>query len=199
MSGPELDRADVMSRLLRVRDGALIITGLGSPGWDLAAADHDPANFYLWGGMGCAVMTGLGCALAQPSRRVWVITGDGDALMGVGSLATVATQRPDNLAVIVLDNEHYGETGMQPTHTYHGTDLAVMASGAGMPLTMTVTDSGGLADLADALSNGPLPVFAAIKVKAGKPHPVLPPRDGAYLKTRFRQAVLGATPAVQPR
>ena len=199
MSGPELERDEVVSRLMQARGDALLITGLGSPGWDAAASDHRPENFYLWGGMGCAVMTGLGCALARPDRKVWVLTGDGDALMGIGSLATVAVQRPENLAIIVLDNEHYGETGMQPTHTFHGTDLAAMAAGAGIPATASVTDDDGVSGLIDMLAGGRMPLFAAVKVRAGKPKPVLPPRDGSYLKTRFRQAVLGPTEAVQPR
>ena len=110
MSDLKLNRSDVMKRIMDVRNNALVITGLGSPVWDLAASDHRPENFYSWGGMGCAISMGLGCALAQSDKKVWVITGDGEALMGLGSLATVAAQRPTNLAIIVLDNEHYGRT-----------------------------------------------------------------------------------------
>jgi len=199
MSTPSLIRGEVMERLMQERGDALVVAGLGSPVWDLAASDHRPENFYLWGGMGCAVAMGLGCALAQPDRKVWVVTGDGEMLMGVGSFATIATQRPSNLAVIVLDNEHYGETGMQFTHTSHATDLAAMAAGAGVPTTMTVTNQSEVDDLARALNPAPLPLVAVVKVQASKPKPVLPPRDGVYLKNRFRQAVLGATDAVQPR
>ena len=196
MSEPTLNRADVMAKLMAVRGDALAIAGLGSPVWDLASSDHKPENFYLWGGMGCAVSMGLGCALAQPDRNVWVVTGDGESLMGLGSFATVAIQRPRNLAVIVLDNEHYGETGMQRTATSHGTDIAAMAGGAGVPTTMTVTDEAGVDALASALKSGPLPLVAVVKVAASKPNLVLPPRDGIYLKNRFRQAVLGATDAM---
>ena len=199
MSGPNLIRGNVVDRLLQDRGDALVIAGLGSPVWDLASSDHRPENFYLWGGMGCAVSMGLGCALAQSKRKVWVITGDGEALMGVGSFATVAVQRPSNLAVIVLDNEHYGETGMQPTATRQSTDLAAMALGAGIPTTMTVTSETDVETLSDALATAPLPLVAVVKVKSSKPKPVLPPRDGVYLKNRFRQAVLGATDAMQPR
>ena len=118
MSKPTLDRADVMKKLMTMRGDALAIAGLGSPVWDIASSDHRPENFYLWGGMGCAVSMGLGCAMAQRGRNVWVVTGDGEALMGVGSFATVAAQRPSNLAVIVLDNEHYGETGTHFRQVY---------------------------------------------------------------------------------
>ena len=181
---------------MEVRGNALAIAGLGSPVWDLAASDHQPENFYNWGGMGCAVSMGLGCALAQPKRNVWVITGDGEALMGVGSFATVANQRPDNLVIIILDNEHYGETGMQKTHTSGGTDLAAMAAGAGIPTTMTVHSDEDLNNLINALKTSPLPLVANIKVENTKPKLVLPSRDGVYIKTRFRQAVLGLTEAL---
>ena len=196
MSELKLERADVMAKLMAVRGDALIIAGLGSPVWDVASSDHKPENFYLWGGMGCAVSMGLGCALAQPDRKVWVITGDGEALMGVGSFATVASQRPANLAVVVLDNEHYGETGMQRTSTSHGTDLAAMAAGAGIPTVLAITDMAGVDGLTKALTSGPLPLVAVLKIAASKPNLVLPPRDGVYLKNRFRQAVLGSTDAM---
>jgi thiamine pyrophosphate-dependent acetolactate synthase large subunit-like protein len=185
-----------MKRIMDVRNNALVITGLGSPVWDLAASDHRPENFYSWGGMGCAISMGLGCALAQSDKKVWVITGDGEALMGLGSLATVAAQRPTNLAIIVLDNEHYGETGMQRTHTSYGTDIAAIAAGAGIPKTMTVNDEKTLKGLTTALSSSLLPMVAVVKVTASKPNLVLPSRDGVYIKNQFRQAVLGATEAM---
>ena len=196
MSDLKLNRSDVMKRIMDVRNNALVITGLGSPVWDLAASDHRPENFYSWGGMGCAISMGLGCALAQSDKKVWVITGDGEALMGLGSLATVAAQRPTNLAIIVLDNEHYGETGMQRTHTSYGTDIAAIAAGAGIPKTMTVNDEKTLKGLTTALSSSLLPMVAVVKVSASKPNLVLPSRDGVYIKNQFRQAVLGATEAM---
>ncbi len=196
MSDLKLNRGDVMKKIMVVRNNALVITGLGSPVWDLAASDHRPDNFYSWGGMGCAISMGLGCALAQTDKKVWVITGDGEALMGLGSLATVAAQRPTNLAIIVLDNEHYGETGMQRTHTSHGTDIAAIAAGAGIPKTMTVNDEKTLKELTTALSSSLLPMVAVVKVTASKPNLVLPSRDGVYIKNQFRQAVLGATEAM---
>lgn len=196
MSQTKLNRTEVMKKLMVVRGNALAIAGLGSPVWDLAAADHRPENFYNWGGMGCAVSMGLGCALAQPERKVWVITGDGEALMGVGSFATVANQRPENLAIFILDNEHYGETGMQQTHTATGTDLAAMAAGAGIPNTITINNAKELDELIGALQSSRLPLVATIKIETSKPKLVLPSRDGVYLKNRFRQAVIGSTQAM---
>src|SRR5436189_6358436 len=134
----KLPRRAAIAQILAERQDTLVVTGLGSPTYDCAAVGDHPLNFYLWGAMGSAVTVGLGLALAQPKRRVLVVTGDGEMLMGLGSLATIAVQRPRNLAVIVTDNEHYGETGMQLTHTRLGVDLAGMAKAAGFSATGTV-------------------------------------------------------------
>ncbi|GMQ90516.1 MAG: thiamine pyrophosphate-dependent enzyme [Gammaproteobacteria bacterium] len=187
-----LDRRKVVARILRERGDALLVTGLGNTTWDAAAAGDHNHNFYLWGAMGGAALVGLGLALAQPARRVLVITGDGEMLMGLGGLATIAVQRPANLAVIVIDNEAYAETGMQATHTRHGVDLAGMAAAAGFSENMTVFDDAGLETLVPKIYQEAGPVFAAIKVAAIAAPTVLPPRDGTYIRSRFRQAVLGA-------
>ena len=125
-----LERRDAVTAILRPRGDALVVSGLGSPTWDVAAAGDSPLNFYMWGAMGGAAMVGLGLAMSQPSRRVVVITGDGELLMGLGSLATIGADRTPNLSVVVLDNEHYGETGMQASHTARGVDLAGIARAA---------------------------------------------------------------------
>ncbi len=168
-----------------------MVAGLGAPAWDCAAAgDHD-LTFSLWGGMGLAAMTGLGLACARPDRRVLVVTGDGEMLMGLGSLATVGVQKPENLSVVVLDNERYGETGMQPTHTAHGVDLAGVAGACGFARATTVRDGGDLPELRRAIHQERGPVFAWVKVEAESPPLVLPPRDGVLLKERFRATLLG--------
>ena len=136
-----LHRRDVVRQLLAERGNTLVVAGLGASAWDVAAAaapGDDDRNFYLWGAMGGAAMVGLGLALAQPLRRVLVITGDGELLMGLGSLATVALQRPPNLAIVALDNGRYGETGMQPSHTAGPTRLAAVASACGIAATYDV-------------------------------------------------------------
>src|SRR5271154_2446424 len=122
-----LERRDFVRQLLIDRGDLLVVPGLGSATYDVAAAGDHPLNFYLWGAMGGAAMIGLGLALARPDRRVAVLTGDGEALMGLGSLATIGVKQPGNLAIVVLDNEHYGETGMQPSHTRDGVDLVGIA------------------------------------------------------------------------
>jgi len=189
---PVLDRRKAVADLLKERGNALVVAGLGAPCWDIAAADGSPLNFYTWGGMGGAAMIGLGLALAQPRRRILVITGDGEMLMGLGSLATIGVQQPRNLAVVVLDNERYGETGMQPTHTAHGVDLAAMAQAAGIPVTGTILDEAELEAALPAIQAQPGPALFVVKVRA-EPLPfALPPKDGAHLKDRFRAALLGA-------
>jgi thiamine pyrophosphate-dependent acetolactate synthase large subunit-like protein len=186
-----LDRRAVVARILKDRGDALVVTGLGAPSWDTAAAGDCADNFYLWGGMGGAAATGLGLALAQPARRVLVITGDGEMLMGVGTLATIAVQRPANLAICVIDNQRYGETGMQETHTAFGVDLEAMARGAGIEETATAWDQTELDDVATALFGAAGPVFTVVKVTPADQPMVLPPKDGLTLKHRFREKLLG--------
>jgi thiamine pyrophosphate-dependent acetolactate synthase large subunit-like protein len=186
-----LRRREVVSSILEKRGDALLVTGLGSATWDAAAAGDHPHNFYLWGAMGGAAVMGLGLALAQPKRRVLVITGDGEMLMGIGGLATIAVQKPRNLAVVVIDNQRYGETGMQETATEHGVDMAGMAKAAGFAETATVYDAKQLAALIPDIHGARGPIFADIKVVAESPPMVMPPRDGLTLKRRFREALLG--------
>jgi thiamine pyrophosphate-dependent acetolactate synthase large subunit-like protein len=186
-----LHRRDVVSFLLKDRGDLLVVAGLGSTAWDVTAAGDSPLNFPLWGAMGNAAMFGLGLALAQPKRRVLVLTGDGEMLMGLGSLATVGAQRPRNLSVVVIDNERYGETGMQRTHTAAGVDLAKVAKGCGIKTANLVRSSGQLTALRAAIHRGAGPICAQVKVVAEKLPLVLPPRDGSLLKARFRRALLG--------
>jgi thiamine pyrophosphate-dependent acetolactate synthase large subunit-like protein len=188
---PVLERRAVMRALVAERGDLLVVSGLGSTTYDLAAAGDHPLNFYLWGAMGGAAMIGLGLALAQPARRVLVATGDGEMLMGLGSLATIAVQRPKNLAVVVIDNERYAETGLQETHTSHGCDLPAMAAAAGFDSVHAVRNEAELAALLPLLRRAPGPLFAAIKVTPDRPPFVLPSNDGVYIKNRLREALLG--------
>ena len=195
MSGTRLERRAAMATLLADRkDDLLVIPGLGSTCWDLAAAGDNDRNFYLWGAMGGAAMIGLGLALAQPDKRVAVVTGDGEMLMGMGALATIGIQRPANLAVIVFDNGVYGETGMQPSHTQGrgdqaGVDLLKVAGACGIDPCLDVRDEAGLADLAGRLKTFKQTLFARVPIEASEPPRVLPERDGVVLKQRFRAAL----------
>ncbi len=184
-----LSRRDVTARLLADRGGLLVISGLGAATWDLAAAGDHPGNFYLWGAMGGAAAMGLGLALAQPQRPVLVLTGDGEMLMGLGALATLAAAAPANLTVAVLNNRLYGETGMQPSHTALGADLAKLAKAAGFPDALAVGDEAAVETLAGRLKRCEGLLFADIRVAADELPRVLPERDAVVLKRRFRQAL----------
>ena len=186
-----LHRREVVAALLERRDELLVIAGLGSAAWDCAAAGDHPLTFPMWGAMGSACMVGMGLALAQPERRVLVVTGDGEMLMGLGSLATVGAKAPGNLALVVLDNERYGETGMQKTHTAYGVDLAGIATACGFAHVRRVATQAEIGPMRKAVREGRGPLFFQVKVAAESPAPVLPPRDGAHLKHRFRDALLG--------
>jgi thiamine pyrophosphate-dependent acetolactate synthase large subunit-like protein len=186
-----LKRREVVAQLLAGRGDLLVVAGLGSTAWDCTAAGDHPLSFPLWGAMGQAAMMGLGLALARPERRVLVVTGDGEMLMGMGSLATIGVQRPENLSVVVIDNERYGETGMQETHTASGVDLAAVALARGFAHAGTLTRADEIGALRAAIHSRPGPNFATVKVAAEKLPIVLPPRDGGLLKARFRRALLG--------
>ena len=186
-----LRRREVVRRLLEERGELLVVAGLGSAAWDITAAGDSPLSFPLWGAMGQAAMIGLGLAIAQPKRPVLVITGDGEMLMGLGALATIGVQQPKNLSVVVIDNERYGETGMQATHTAHGVDLAAVARACRFKHSSVVTDEAGAAGLRSRVHKSDGPTFATVKVVAEKLALVLPPLDGVLLKERFRKALLG--------
>ena len=186
-----LHRRDVVKNLLKNRKTLLVVAGLGSTTWDITAAGDSSLSFPTWGAMGQAAMIGLGLALAQPRRPVLVITGDGEMLMGLGSLATIGVLQPANLSVVVIDNERYGETGMQATHTAHGVDLAGVAKACRFKQSSTLRTGQEVEILRDLVHASGGPLFAAIKVIDEKLPLVLPPSDGVALKERFRKALLG--------
>ena len=120
-----MDRRALVARLLDDRGDLMVVASLGSPTYDVAACGDHPLNFYIWSGLGCTPSVGLGLALARPDRRVAVVTGDGDVLMALGSLATIGVKQPANLSLVCLDNGHYSATGMQPSATSAGIDPGV--------------------------------------------------------------------------
>ncbi|HEY3910832.1 MAG TPA: thiamine pyrophosphate-dependent enzyme [Stellaceae bacterium] len=184
-----LDRRAAIRTLLDRRDDLLLVTGLGSTSWDAASIGDDERNFYLWGAMGAAAMVGLGLAIAQPRRPVLVVTGDGEMLMGLGALATIGVQRPPNLAIAVFDNGHYAETGMQESHTAGAVELTGVARACGISEIFDIDDELGLREFALRLRKPATTLFARVAIRADEPPRVLPPRDGVYLKTRFRRAI----------
>ncbi len=185
----KIQRRPFVADLLSRRGNTLVIPGLGSPTWDCFAAGDSPEYLYSWGGMGLAVPTALGIALAQPSRRVLALTGDGEMMMGIGSLAVVADQNPANLAILVLDNEHFGETGRQLGLTANRVDIPAVARGFGIERTMTVTEQSQVAELAEFLFNGPGPALAIAKIALSEDAWRLPEKDGGTIAHRFRLAL----------
>lgn len=194
MNNEKMDRRQAVDILLDARNGALVVTGLGSPSYDVHAKCDDDNNYYLWGAMGGAALTGFGLAQAQREKRVMVITGDGEQLMALGSLATIAVAKPTNLDIIVLDNQHYGETGMQVSHTGMGIDIAAVAAACGFDQTGVLHNLDDVRQLSQTLlqaANGPR--LFVLKIDAKNLPRSLPPRDATYIKTRFR-ASLGLAP-----
>ncbi len=188
----KLNRRHAVARVLEQRKDALVVTGLGAPSYDvMAAGDHDN-NFYLWGAMGGAAMVGLGLALSQHERPVIVFTGDGEQLMGMGGLATIGVSKPGNLVLIVLNNEHYGETGMQRSHTGRGVDLVAIAAACGIASSRRISDDVGINELWVDMHKRAGAIYAEIMIEADEPERVIPPRDGVFVKNRFRKS-LGLT------
>ena len=187
----QLKRRKVVETLLANRGDLLVIGGLGAPAWDITAAGDHPNNFPMWGAMGGAAVLGLGLALAQPKRRVLVVTGDGEMLMGIGSLATIGISKAPNLSIVVLDNEAYGETGQQDTATRHGVSLSGIARACAIKDCRDVNTMAEVQALRDRIHQGGGSLFAQIKIDPEKIPLVLPPRDSTFIKNRMRVSVLG--------
>lgn len=191
-----LNRRSLVARLLADRPAELlVVSSLGSPTWDVAAAGDDPRDFGFVGAMGQAGAFALGLALARPDRRVVLLAGDGEVLMSLGVLATIANQAPANLAVLVLDNEAYGETGGQPTATAGRTDLELVARGCGIAVTRTAREEGDVEEVKELLHRAAGPVLVVAKIEPENlplafPHSF----DGVTAVNRFRRAALGEDP-----
>lgn len=186
-----LDRREAVPELVGDHQDFLIVAGLAGTAKDMAALTGDGANLYaMAGAMGAATMTGLGLALAQPERRVLVVTGDGELLMNVGSLATISVVNPANLSIVCVDNGHYGETGYQKSHTSLGVDLEKIAIGAGIKTTRTVTSREEIPDAAKLIRETNGTAFVCIRVKPTEPPSFRRLLDPAACRTRFRNALL---------
>ena len=192
-TGKKADRREFVARLLSGLPDALVVTGLGSASYDVFAAGDRDKNYYLWGAMGGSTSLALGLALAQPDKPVVVVTGDGEQLMGIGSLATIAAKQPRNLTIVVLDNGHFGETGMQRSHTSLGTDLVAVAKGFGIADAYSVDSIEACSEIAWRAAARQGTTFVQAFIEANEPPRALPPRDGVYIKNRFR-AALGLKP-----
>lgn len=188
-----LDRRAAIAHILRNRGDSLAVASLGNPCYDLMSQGDRPENFYLMGAMGGSAMLALGIAFAQPERRVLAFIGDGELMMGLGALATIAIQAPRNLSIVVIDNEHYAETGMQAAHSGHGVDLVGVARAVGFKSARLVRTQGELDEVAPSLVGEQATELAFVNIKVGtEPAPAaLPPRDGPFQRSRFRENLLG--------
>jgi thiamine pyrophosphate-dependent acetolactate synthase large subunit-like protein len=184
-----LDRRQFVAALMEGIPTALVVSGLGSPSYDVFAAGARAENFHLWGAVGATAPLALGLALAQPTRAVVAITGDGDQLMAMGSLATIAAKHPSNLTVVVLDNGHFGETGMQRSHTSLGTDLLEVARACGIPEAIRVSEVSGAAEVAERIRARTATTFVHVLIESRETPKALPPRDGVANKNAFRAAL----------
>ncbi len=188
-----LDRRDAVPALIGPHQDFLIVSGLAGTSRDVAALTQDAAQAYtMAGAMGGACMIGLGLALARPDKRIVVVTGDGELLMNVGALATIAVMNPPNLAIICVDNGHYGETGYQKSHTSLGVDLEKFAVGTGIKMTRTINVEAELPGAARLLREGNGTVFVLLRVKPTDPPAFKRNMDPAACCIRFRAALLGA-------
>jgi thiamine pyrophosphate-dependent acetolactate synthase large subunit-like protein len=185
-----LDRREAVPALLGRHEDFLIVTGLAGTAKDIGALTRDGEHtFTMAGAMGAACMMGLGLALARPDRRVLVITGDGELLMNVGALATIAVMNPANLSIVCVDNGHYGETGYQKSHTSLGVDLEKIAIGSGIKMTRTIGREDEIADGARLLRAGNGTAFVLLRVKPTDPPAFKRNMDPASCRIRFKTAL----------
>ena len=185
-----LERSEAVPALIGKHEDFLLIAGLGGTACDVGAVTGDAAHVYSLGGaMGAACMMGLGLALARPDRRVLVVTGDGELLMNLGALATIAVMNPPNLAILCIDNGHYGETGWQKSHTSLGVDLEKIAAGAGIAHTRTVARADDIPDGARLLRDHNGSAFVLLRVKPTEPPAFKRNFDASFLRDRFRAAL----------
>lgn len=186
-----LDRRQAVPALIGNPEDFLMVGGLAGAAQELTAMTNDgPSVFGLGGAMGAAPMMGLGLALAQPTRRVLVATGDGELLMNLSALATIALMAPKNLAIICVDNGHYGETGNQDSHTGMGVRLDTVATGCGFATVHIINTEADMEEGRRLLRAGGL-CFILLRVKEGPALKVKRSLSPAVIRTRFRKSLLG--------
>ncbi|RAI60482.1 thiamine pyrophosphate-dependent enzyme [Roseicella frigidaeris] len=184
-----LHRFEATQRLVaKLHRGEAVIGGIGHSNFDLWAAGHRPQNFYMLGSMGLAVPIALGVALAQPQRRVFALEGDGSLLMQLGCLATVATLRPANLVILVLDNGTYQITGGQPTPGAGGADYVAIARGCGIASAAWAADEADLERLIDAALATEGPHLIGLKLDDQGPA-AQTERDPPQIRDRFMRGL----------
>ncbi|HLJ18709.1 MAG TPA: thiamine pyrophosphate-dependent enzyme [Stellaceae bacterium] len=184
-----LSRFDITKRLLALlKHDEAVVGGIGNTNFDLWAAGRRPQNFYMLGSMGLAIPIALGVALAQPTRKVVALEGDGSLLMQLGALTTIATLRPKNLVIVVMDNRAYQITGSQPTASAFGADFVAIARGAGIAQSDWALDEASFEQLADRALAKDGPTFIAARID-DKPAVATTERDPSLLRDRFMRGL----------
>ena len=193
-----LERSEAVPALIGRHQDFLFIAGLGGTACDVGAVTGDGAHVYSLGGaMGAACMMGLGLALARPDKRVLVVTGDGELLMNLGALATIAVINPPNLAIVCVDNGHYGETGWQKSHTSLGVDLEKIAIGSGIKRTIRL-QRGRYRRRFASHPRGQRHGFVLLRVKPTEPAAFKRNFDASLCRDRFRAACNRASSMFNP-
>jgi thiamine pyrophosphate-dependent acetolactate synthase large subunit-like protein len=184
-----MNRFDLTSRLVaKLKNEEAVIGGIGNTNFDLWAAGHRPQNFYMLGSMGLAFPIALGVALAQPNRRVFALEGDGSLLMQLGCLSTIATLKPKNLCMIVMDNGIYQITGAQPTPAATTTDLIAVAIGCGLTNSTWAADEEDFDRLIDQSLTASEPMLIGVRID-DKPGTGATRRDPVQIRERFMLGV----------
>jgi thiamine pyrophosphate-dependent acetolactate synthase large subunit-like protein len=180
-----MNRFDLTSRLVaKLKNEEAVVGGIGNTNFDLWAAGHRPQNFYMLGSMGLAFPIALGVALAQPKRRVFALEGDGSLLMQMGCLSTIATLKPKNLTMIVMDNGVYQITGAQPTPAAAVADIVAIAQGSGIANSAWAADEEDFERLIDQSLTATVPTLICVRIDE-KPGTGQTRRDPVQIRERF--------------
>ena len=180
-----MNRFDLTSRLIaKLKNEEAVVGGIGNTNFDLWAAGHRPQNFYMLGSMGLAFPIALGVALAQPTRRVFALEGDGSLLMQMGCLSTIATLAPKNLTMIVMDNGVYQITGAQPTPAAAVADIVAIAAASGLSNSAWAADEEDFERLVEQSLSVSAPTLIGVRID-DKPGVGATRRDPVQIRERF--------------
>jgi thiamine pyrophosphate-dependent acetolactate synthase large subunit-like protein len=180
-----MNRFDLTSRLVaKLKNEEAVVGGIGNTNFDLWAAGQRPQNFYMLGSMGLAFPIALGVALAQPKRRVFALEGDGSLLMQMGCLSTIATLKPKNLCLIVMDNGSYQITGGQPTPAAAVSDIVAIAVACGLVDSSWAADEDDFERLVDRSLCATTPTLIGVRID-DKPGVGTTRRDPVQIRERF--------------
>ena len=185
-----MHRYSATQTLLRLAGDVPLVSNLGPTSDELwhASQGRRDRNFYTYGSMGLCSSIALGMAMST-DEKVVSLDGDGSLLMNMGTIATIGRESPANLIVIVWDNELWGQTGRQPTHTAFGTDLEQVARSCAITKTATVSDEEELASVFTQALQEDGPWFIVAKIEEQDYLPVAPVEPEMTLY-RFRGTFL---------